>query len=144
MTNVGAWCVAVLLVLAAPAWGGATLRGVVVRDREHGAPLAGVELTAPGANPFTTGNDGRFVLAFPRDHPEQDVVQNPDVYRPYLALTLTNLGNLNRDENRKAEARKNFEEALAIYHEFTPRAPATYLSLPNIVHGDRGLKPRTI
>jgi hypothetical protein len=73
MTNVGAWCVAVLLVLAAPAWAGATLRGVVVRDREHGAPMAGVELTAPGANPFTTGNDGQFMLTFPQGHPGQDV-----------------------------------------------------------------------
>jgi hypothetical protein len=61
MTNVGAWCVAVLLALAAPAWAGATLRGVVVRDREHGAPMAGVELTAPGANPLTP--DGRHVVS---------------------------------------------------------------------------------
>jgi tetratricopeptide (TPR) repeat protein len=73
MMNVGAWCVAVLLALAAPAWADATLRGVVVRDREHGAPMAGVELTAPGANPFTTGNDGQFVLTFPQAHPGQDV-----------------------------------------------------------------------
>jgi len=63
----------VLLVLATPAWAGATLRGVVVRDREHGAPMAGVELTAPGANPFTTGNDGQFVLTFPQGHPGEDV-----------------------------------------------------------------------
>src|SRR5215475_4142309 len=72
-STVGAWCVVALLVLAAPAWAGTTLRGVVVRDREHGAPMAGVELTAPGANPFTTGNDGQFVLAFPQGHPGQDV-----------------------------------------------------------------------
>src|ERR1041384_3789055 len=73
MTNVGAWCVAVLLALTAPAWAEATLRGVVVRDREHGAPMAGVELTAPGANPFTTGNDGQFALTFLQGHPGQDV-----------------------------------------------------------------------
>ena len=73
MTNPGAWCAAALLWLAAPAWASATLRGVVVRDREHGAPMAGVELTAPGANPVTTGNDGQFVLAFPQAHPGQDV-----------------------------------------------------------------------
>jgi hypothetical protein len=35
--------------------------------------MAGVELTAPGANPFTTGNDGQFVLTFPQGHPGQDV-----------------------------------------------------------------------
>jgi tetratricopeptide (TPR) repeat protein len=73
MTNVGTWCVAALLLLPAPAWAGATLRGVVVHDREHGAPMAGVELTAPGANPFTTGNDGQFMLIFPQAHPGQDV-----------------------------------------------------------------------
>src|SRR4051812_24375472 len=73
MTNMGAWCVAALLVLAAPAWASATLRGVVVRDREHGEPLARVELTALGANPVTTGNDGQFVLTFPQGHPGQDV-----------------------------------------------------------------------
>jgi hypothetical protein len=73
MTNAGTRCVAVLLVLAAPAWADATLRGVVVRDREHGAPMAGVELTASGANPVTTGNDGQFVLVFPQSHPGQAV-----------------------------------------------------------------------
>src|ERR1041384_8821949 len=73
MTNVGAWCGAVLLALAAPARAETTLHGIVVRDREHGAPMAGVELTAPGANPFTTGNDGQFVLTFPQGHPGQDV-----------------------------------------------------------------------
>jgi hypothetical protein len=73
MTNLGAWCAAALLLLATPAWADAALRGVVVRDHEHGAPMAGVELTAPGANPFTTGNDGQFLLAFPHGHPGQDV-----------------------------------------------------------------------
>jgi hypothetical protein len=72
MTKLGAWVV-VLLALAAPAWADVTLRGVVVRDREHGAPMAGVELTAPGANAVTTGNDGQFVLTFPQGHPGQDV-----------------------------------------------------------------------
>ena len=73
MTNMGACCVAALLLLSAPAWADATLRGVVVRDREHGRPMAGVELTAPGANPVTTGNDGQFVLVFLQGHPGQDV-----------------------------------------------------------------------
>lgn len=35
--------------------------------------MAGVALTAMGANPFTTGNDGQFVLTFPQGHPGQDV-----------------------------------------------------------------------
>jgi hypothetical protein len=35
--------------------------------------MAGVQLTAPGANPFTTGSDGLFVLTFPQGHPGQDV-----------------------------------------------------------------------
>src|ERR1041384_5998523 len=73
MTNLGAWCVAVVLLLATPVWADATLRGVVVRDREHGAPMTGVEVTASGANPVTTGNDGQFVLTFPQGHPGQNV-----------------------------------------------------------------------
>lgn len=43
-----------------------------------------------------------------------------------MAETLNNLGKLNRDENRTAEARKDFEEARAIFQEFAARTPATY------------------
>jgi len=43
---------------------------------------------------------------------------------PYVAWTLDNLGLLNRAEHRNAEARKNFEEALAIYRDFAARARA--------------------
>ncbi|HET7501746.1 MAG TPA: tetratricopeptide repeat protein [Kofleriaceae bacterium] len=70
---VQAGCAVALLLLAAPAWGSGALRGVVVRDRERGAPVAGVQLTASGANPVTTGNDGQFVLTFPQGHAGQDV-----------------------------------------------------------------------
>jgi hypothetical protein len=41
-------------------------------------------------------------------------------------MTLSNLGNLSRDENRGAEARKQYEEALGIFRPFAARAPATY------------------
>lgn len=51
---------------------------------------------------------------------------NPDVYLPYVAMTLTNLGNLSLDENRNADARKQLEEALDIYRQFAVRAPAMY------------------
>ena len=40
-------------------------------------------------------------------------------------MTLYNLGLLNRVENRNAEARKDYEEALAIYREFAARARPT-------------------
>jgi Tfp pilus assembly protein PilF len=65
-------------------------------------------------------------------------VQNPDAYRPDAADTLNNLGVLSRDENRKAEARKDFEEALAIYREFAARASATYQ--PRIQRVERNLR----
>ena len=45
------------LLLAAPAWALGTLAGVVVRSQERGAPVAGVEVSAQGANLVTTGND---------------------------------------------------------------------------------------
>jgi hypothetical protein len=61
------------LALSLPVWSAATLTGVVSLNRERGAPVAGVEVTAKGANPVTTGNDGQFVLVFPEGNPGQDV-----------------------------------------------------------------------
>ena len=43
--------------------------------------------------------------------------KNPEVYLPYVATTLSNLGILDLDENRKEKARKAFEDALEIYEE---------------------------
>ena len=36
----------------------------------------------------------------------------PEIYLPYVAMTLNNLGILDSDLNRMAEARKEYEEAL--------------------------------
>ena len=65
--------VAVLLTLVPPAYAAATLKGLVVLDRERGQPSAGVVVSADGANPSTTDSDGRFVLTFPNHHPGEDV-----------------------------------------------------------------------
>ena len=64
---------ALLLMMTSPAWAAVTLHGIVSLDRERGAPVAGVEVSAHGANPVTTGNDGQFVLIFPNGRPGQDV-----------------------------------------------------------------------
>src|SRR5262245_51262855 len=61
------------LLLAAPAWGAATLTGVVSLNREHGTPVSGVAISALGANPVISGNDGAFVLSFPQGRAGQDV-----------------------------------------------------------------------
>jgi tetratricopeptide (TPR) repeat protein len=45
------------------------------------------------------------------------VEANPAAYRPGVATTLNNLGNLHREEHRYAEARQAYEEALRIYEE---------------------------
>ena len=34
--------------------------------------------------------------------------KNPETYRPYVATTLNNLGDLDRDQGRMEEARKEF------------------------------------
>ena len=70
--------------------------------------------------------------------------KNPETYLPYVALTLNNLGNLDRDQNRMEEARKEFEEALQIRRELAQKNPETYLpdvamTLNNlgVVNGDQ-------
>src|SRR6266436_879703 len=45
-----------------------------------------------------------------------------------IALTLNNLANLDKDQNRPETARKGYEEALKIYREFAQKNPDTYLS----------------
>jgi tetratricopeptide (TPR) repeat protein len=47
-------------------------------------------------------------------------------YRPDVAVTLNNLGLLDRDQNRPDEARREFEEALQTYRELAQKNPATY------------------
>ncbi len=65
--------VALILTMASQAWGSVTLKGIVSLNSERGAPVAGIEIFAPGANPVTTGNDGQFVLIFREGLPGQDV-----------------------------------------------------------------------
>ena len=66
-------CALAVLVIAAPASAEATLHGVVVRDREHGAPVTGVAVSSVGANAATTGNDGQFVLTYRERRPGQEI-----------------------------------------------------------------------
>jgi tetratricopeptide (TPR) repeat protein len=54
--------------------------------------------------------------------------QNADIYLPYVAMTLNNLGALHGEENRMAEARTAYEESLKIYRVFAKVAPAAYES----------------
>jgi len=65
-------------------------------------------------------------------------VQNPDVYQPYAARTLDNLGRLSHAQNRRAEARMYYEEALAIYRQSASLAPATYQ--PRVQEVERDLR----
>jgi hypothetical protein len=80
-----------------------------VLNQERGTPVASVEISAMGANVFTTGNDGVFVL-----------------YLPDVAETLSNLGVLSLAENRQAEAPHQFAEALDICYQLAARTPARY------------------
>lgn len=51
------------------AWAKAVLNGLVVLEREHGAPLEGVAVSAPGANQDASLSDGTFKLEFPKYEP---------------------------------------------------------------------------
>src|SRR6185436_16620989 len=47
-------------------------------------------------------------------------------YRSDVAMSLNNLGNLNRRENRMTEARSNFEEALEICRDLARENSGVY------------------
>lgn len=70
--------------------GASTLQGVVVKDVTGGQPVAGVEITSPGANPRVTGDDGQFTLRFPRRNPGDmvRVLVKKDGYRVVNAFFL--------------------------------------------------------
>ena len=52
--------------------------------------------------------------------------QNPDSYRPYLANTLNDLGDLDTAQNQMAEARAHYLEVIGIYKELSKRDPNGY------------------
>src|SRR5215469_2779370 len=54
-----------LAICAAVPAGASPLKGIVLENELGGPPAAGVAITASGANPFTTHNDGQFTLEFP-------------------------------------------------------------------------------
>jgi len=60
----------------------------------------------------------------------RDLTQKePETYLPYVAATLSNLGILDRTQNRPEEARKAFQEALKIYEAFAKQNPDQFSPL---------------
>jgi tetratricopeptide (TPR) repeat protein len=55
------------------------------------------------------------------------VQDNPDVFRPKVALTLINLGNLDRAQNRVERAHMEYKEALQIYEPLVRQDPEQFL-----------------
>jgi tetratricopeptide (TPR) repeat protein len=53
--------------------------------------------------------------------------ENPRTYRPYVAGTLNNLANLQKDQNDCVSASGNYTEALSIRRELAAENPRTYL-----------------
>jgi len=51
---------------------------------------------------------------------------NPEAYQPYVAGTLNNLANLDRDQNRPDQARSEYQEALQIYEAFAKQSPERF------------------
>src|SRR5258706_2281163 len=58
--------------------------------------------------------------------PYATLYRSPQTHRPDVAITLNNLGNLDRDQARMEEARKEFAEALQIRRELAQKNPETY------------------
>ena len=52
--------------------------------------------------------------------------KKPDVYRPYMAMTLNNLGLLLEAINEIDGAKKAYDEALQIYRQFVDKNPDVY------------------
>jgi tetratricopeptide (TPR) repeat protein len=52
--------------------------------------------------------------------------KEPEAYLPQVAMTLNNLGILDRDRNRITAARKEYEEALEIYEAFAKQDPEQF------------------
>jgi len=68
--------------------------------------------------------------------------ENPDVYLPEMASTLTSLGTMDRMRNRMEDARQHDEEALRIVRQLAQRDPEKYQSylaspLDNLAELDR-------
>jgi tetratricopeptide (TPR) repeat protein len=53
--------------------------------------------------------------------------QDPDAYLSYLALTLNDLGNLDRFQNRTDDARQHYEDALSGFRQLAQQHPDVYL-----------------
>jgi len=66
-------CLFLAIFLSPNAWAVATLKGQVWLNREKGEPAQNVAVSADGANPALTRNDGTFVLFFPNRKPGQEV-----------------------------------------------------------------------
>ena len=56
--------------------------------------------------------------------------QNPEAYKPYVAMTLNDLGALLKNTNKLKQARGYYEEALEIYRDLAKQNPETYK--PNV------------
>ena len=80
-----------------------------------------------------------YALQQQRDYPKAELVlqellrqrrelaaQNPAAYRPDLARTLNNLGDLYDDTHRFADAEAAFKEAAGIERELAAQNPAAY------------------
>uniref|UniRef100_UPI0024A87E27 tetratricopeptide repeat protein n=1 Tax=Phaeodactylibacter xiamenensis TaxID=1524460 RepID=UPI0024A87E27 len=52
--------------------------------------------------------------------------KNPDVYLPYVATTLNNLGNLLSDNNEMGQAKAHYEEALEIRRTLAEKNPRAF------------------
>lgn len=60
----------------------------------------------------------------------QQAQQDPETYLSFVAIVLNNMGNLNKDEDRLAEARLQYEEALGILRKIAEQNGGAFPLIP--------------
>jgi hypothetical protein len=66
--------IAVLLLYFPHSANASVLKGVVKENELGGSPFANVEISAPGASPTETDQNGQFTLIFPTKKPGETVL----------------------------------------------------------------------
>ena len=107
--------------------------GVVNVDQAHTTIRSALADRVAGAQDQTEAT--RRALKTYRELAEK----KPETYLPDVAATLNDLGIVDSNQNRKEEARKEFEEALKTYRELAHKEPDTYLRYVAITLNNLGI-----
>ena len=146
--------IAVLLLYFPYSANASVLKGVVKENELGGSPFANVEISAPGASPTETDQNGQFTLIFPTKKPGETVLVSvgkagyvvvndiqleqslpADADAKLLVILIYQQSRREEmarrfyhlDQNRMDEAHQAYDEALKIRRELAQKNPDTYL-----------------